>query len=128
MENQELFFKFVEYLKQTIKEKYSIWDKDRIKYINDQKNKRKLILLELSFFNYTDPLNTIDNNYLNEKYNSNLLTNELNDIGVMLNEDSKEEILKKCEVKERILKIIDFYLTFVIEKNFDYLSKYKHIK
>jgi len=118
MENQELFFKFVEYLKQTIKEKYSIWDKDRIKYINDQKNKRKLILLELSFFN----------NYLNEKYNSNLLTNELNDIGVMLNEDSKEEILKKCEVKERILKIIDFYLTFVIEKNFDYLSKYKHIK
>ena len=124
MENKELFYKFVEYLKQSLKEKYPVWDKSRIKATKDHVNKRKLILHELSYFDYNDPLDSIDKNYLLEKYNPNLLLVELQDINIMVEEDNNSLIFEKVEKIERIQKILDYYLTFVIEKNFDYLSKF----
>ncbi len=124
MENKEMFSRFIEDLKHQIKEKTSVWDQERTKYLKDYSNKRKLILQELSQFDYKDPLDTIDRNYLIEKYSSSLLFNELKDLSNTLSEGAKSYMIDRCENKERIMKIIEYYLNFVIEKNFDYLSEY----
>jgi len=122
MENKELFSKFVEYLKKNVKGKNLVWDQKRTKYLKDNANSIKLILSELSYFDYQDPLNTIDQNYILEKYSSNLISNEIKELSDFINEDSLNVLVEKCEIKERVKKILDYYLNFVIEKNFDYLS------
>jgi len=122
MENKELFSKFVEYLKKNVKGKNLVWDPKRTKYLKDNANSIKLILSELSYFDYQDPLNTIDQNYILEKYSSNLISNEIKELSDFINEDSLNVLVEKCEIKERVKKILDYYLNFVIEKNFDYLS------
>lgn len=122
MENKELFIKFVEYLKKNAKERTYEWDKSRTKYIKDTIQSKKLILSELSYFDFQDPLNTLDKDYYTESYNPKLLFNELIELTDFINDESLNRIVEKIEMKERIKKLLDFYLNFVIEKNFDYLS------
>jgi len=122
MENKELFIKFVEYLKKNAKERTYEWDKSRTKYIKDTIQSKKLILSELSYFDFQDPLNTLDKDYYTESYNPKLLFDELIELTDFINDESLNRIVEKIEMKERIKKLLDFYLNFVIEKNFDYLS------
>lgn len=71
-----------------------------------------------------DPLNIINEDYLKDHYSQHLLSNEIKFFENLLIENINLKLLEKRENLEMIKKIIEYYLIYVVELNFDSISNY----
>jgi hypothetical protein len=69
-----------------------------------------------------NPLDVIDENNLKENYNTNLLGDEIKTFQNLFTEKAVTAIQGKRENLEMVKKIIEYYLTYVVELNFDSIS------
>jgi len=60
---------------------------------------------------------------MKDQYFQYLLSNEIKTINDLFNSNSNLKLLEKRENLEMIKKIIDYYLIYVVELNFDSISK-----
>ena len=125
------FAKFLEYF--TNKNCFSgaSWNKHREDHNKDQQNRRKIVLKEISqldskvnFIFIKDPLTIINEDYLKDVFSQHLLSLEVKNFENLLNEDINMKLLEKRETLEMIKKIIEYYLNYVVELNFDSISKF----
>lgn len=69
-------------------------------------------------------MNIINEDYLKDNYSQHLLSNELKIFDNLLKEDINFKLLDKREKLEMIKKIIEYFLNYVVELNFDSISIY----
>ncbi len=65
----------------------------------------------------------LDDSYIKEIYNTNLLVNEVKDLENIFSEKTYSIIIEKKGNLDVIKKIIEYYLNYVVEMNFDSISK-----
>jgi hypothetical protein len=99
------------------------FNKERERIIKEINNKKKIILKEINQLEFNDPLSVLDDYYRKDNYNINLLVDELKNLENIFSEKSYEMIIEKRENLETIKKIIEYYLNYVVEMNFDSISK-----
>ena len=121
------------------------WDNPARKYAIDMdKNKNKIKLTELVQINYANPLLLLNKEYTQEEYNVSLFISELNSIEDIIkinkNKTNKkknkkdyndiiankniyiEKIMEKREKLEINKKILNYYLQYYCNNNFDVMS------
>ncbi len=64
----------------------------------------------------------IDADYMKDKYNVNLLVEEVRYFDKLFSENTKTTIITKRENLEMVKKIIEYYLNYIVELNFDSIS------
>lgn len=99
------------------------WNKERQSYFREANTKKKIILKEINQFDSKDPLKTLDDAYSNDIYNTNLLVNEMKNVEGIFSERTYDTIIEKREKLEMTKKILEHYLDYVVEINFDSISK-----
>lgn len=69
-------------------------------------------------------MSIIDDAYSKDIYSTNLLVNEVKNLDVNFAEKATQMIIEKRENIETVKKIIEHYLTYVVEQNFDAISEF----
>ncbi len=59
---------------------------------------------------------------MKDKYNINLLVEEIRHFDKLFSEQTRMSIISKRENLEMIKKIIEYYLNYIVELNFDSIS------
>jgi hypothetical protein len=68
-------------------------------------------------------LKILDDAYVKDIYNTNLLANEVKYLESIFSETAFSVIIEKKGNLEMVKKIIEYYLNYVVEINFDAISK-----
>ncbi len=121
------FQNFVKQFQESSNNLTSSYNKERESILRELNNKKKIILKEINQFDFNDPLSILDDSYIKDNYNTNLLINEVKSIENIFSERAYDKIIEKRENLEMIKKIIEYYLNYVVEMNFDSISKIKLI-
>ena len=88
--------------------------------LKDNQNRKKVILTEIKLHNFTSPFDVMDQNYMREYYDTNLLIDQLKSIENIFNTTkSFPEIMDKKEKLELTKKIITQYLNYLVSKHFE---------
>ena len=111
---------FVNDLQIAVNTKISNLNPHREYILKDNQLRKKLILLEIKKHKYNSAFEIVDQNYIREYYDTNLLIDELKSIPNIYNTiKSFPEIMDKKEQLEINKKIISQYITYLVSQHFE---------
>ena len=88
--------------------------------LKDNQLRKKIILTEIKMHNFNSPFEVMDQNYIKEYYDTNLLIDQLKSISDIFNTiKSFPEIMDKKEKLELTKKIISQYLNYLVSNHFE---------